>query len=212
MFHKEIIDDFIAAGMSARFEDMPYDFCDFVTRLREGETYVKFANELNMNVIEVGAMFDEYRKRVAEMAIKWNDWRQGKVKGEPAAQQQPAEQTQTDEGQDPDAQSEGNGVDPMPPSEEVSFETDPQPSDQLSGEGTNPEGDDASPEGTKDITAADVDADVLEAYIFEHKPQFNGVELDFPELLRQRKEESKTWMNIAKSLNISASSAPMEVI
>lgn len=199
-----VIDDFIVAGMSPRFEDMPYDFTDMVQRLRDGETNVKFSNELNKPVLEVAAMFDEYRKRVAEMAIKWNDWRQGKIKGEPAAQQ-PEQQSQTEEVEAPDSQGEADSSDSSPPSEEVSFESD-GPSDESAGDAKSDPAQSGvtDTEDKQEITAVDVDADILEAYILEHKPQFDDVELDFPELLRQRKEDKKTWMNIATSLNISS--------
>ncbi|OPA76760.1 hypothetical protein BVG16_16450 [Paenibacillus selenitireducens] len=202
---KEIIDDFIAAGMSPIFEDMPYEFTDMVRRLRDGETYVKFANELDMTVIEVGAMFDEYRKRVAEMAIKWDLWRNGKIKGEPAVQQV----TETIEGTEPDPNAEQEsteGEEQIPPTEEVNFETEEQDQAESTDQETvkTPEPEQVT-EAKKEVTAVDIDNEALEKYILEHKPKFDGIELDFPELLRQRKEEGKTWMNIASVINLSSS-------
>ena len=45
-------------------------------RRLEGESYLKLANELNMSSGQIIEVIDEYRKRVAPLAIKWHEWKE----------------------------------------------------------------------------------------------------------------------------------------
>jgi hypothetical protein len=72
---REIIDEFILSGMSPNFDDLPYDFANIVKRKLEGESYLKLANELNLSSGKIVDLVNEYRKRVAPLAVKWNEWR-----------------------------------------------------------------------------------------------------------------------------------------
>jgi len=73
---REIVDQFIMSGMSPNFDDLPYDFANIVKRKLEGESYLKLANELDISSGKIIELVNEYRKRVAPLAIKWNEWRQ----------------------------------------------------------------------------------------------------------------------------------------
>lgn len=53
-------------------------------RLNDGETYSRLASEWDMSSGKIVEIIDEYCKRVASLASKWDEWRQGKVKAEPA--------------------------------------------------------------------------------------------------------------------------------
>ena len=68
---REIIDAFIISGLAPNFEGMPNKLPDIVKRRLEGESYLKLANELSMSSGQIIEVIDEYRKRVAPLAIKW---------------------------------------------------------------------------------------------------------------------------------------------
>lgn len=76
---KDVIDEFIIAGLAPSYEDFPYEFSAYVQRIRSGETYLKIANELEMSSGRVAEIFDEYRARVAPLAAKWDEWNKGKA-------------------------------------------------------------------------------------------------------------------------------------
>jgi hypothetical protein len=77
---REIIDEFIISGMSPNFDDLPYDFANIVKRKLEGESYLKLANELGISSGKIVDLVDEYRKRVAPLAIKWDEWRKNRAR------------------------------------------------------------------------------------------------------------------------------------
>jgi hypothetical protein len=75
---REVIDEFIMNGMSPNFDDLPiFDFANIVKRRLEGESYLKLAAELNISTGKIVEFVDEYRKRVAPLATKWDEWRKG---------------------------------------------------------------------------------------------------------------------------------------
>ncbi|NBI28326.1 2-methylcitrate dehydratase [Chengkuizengella marina] len=76
---KKTIDEFIMCGLSPKDDD--YDFESLVKRLHDGETYMKLANELDLNSGKIVEIIDEYRKSVAPLAQKWDEWRksQGEI-------------------------------------------------------------------------------------------------------------------------------------
>lgn len=80
-----ILNDFILSGMAPNYEDLDHDFIEITGRLSEGDTYLKLAGEEDMGVGIFVMMVDEYRKRVAPLAAKWDEWRKGKVQAEPVA-------------------------------------------------------------------------------------------------------------------------------
>ena len=51
-------------------------------------------------------------------------------------------------------------------------------------------------------SAAAVDPKELESFILRQQPTFEDIPYDFPELLRQRREEGKTWMDISKEIGV----------
>ncbi|MGX5634494.1 2-methylcitrate dehydratase [Bacillus thuringiensis] len=96
---REIIDAFIISGLAPNFEEMPNKLPDIVKRRLEGESYLKLANELNMSSGQIIEVIDEYRKRVAPLAIKWHEWKQHpETKEEPKSGEKPEETAETEEG------------------------------------------------------------------------------------------------------------------
>ena len=73
---REIIDAFIISGLAPNFEGMPNKLPEIVKRRLEGESYLKLANELSMSSGQIIEVIDEYRKRVAPLAIKWHEWKE----------------------------------------------------------------------------------------------------------------------------------------
>ncbi|PEN90109.1 2-methylcitrate dehydratase [Bacillus cereus] len=73
---REVIDAFIVSGLAPNFEGIPNKIPDVVKRRLEGESYLKLASELNMSSGQIIETIDEYRKRVAPLAIKWHEWRE----------------------------------------------------------------------------------------------------------------------------------------
>lgn len=97
---REIIDAFIISGSAPNFEGMPNKLPDIVKRRLEGESYLKLANELNMSSGQIIEVIDEYRKRVAPLAIKWHEWKeqQPETKEEPKSGEKPEETAESEEG------------------------------------------------------------------------------------------------------------------
>ncbi|MBU5673219.1 hypothetical protein [Paenibacillus brevis] len=54
-------------------------------------------------------------------------------------------------------------------------------------------------------SVAEISKEALEEYIISQAPTFEDIPFDFPALLKQRKEESKTWMQIAKEAGVPSS-------
>jgi N-glycosylase/DNA lyase len=52
---------------------------------------------------------------------------------------------------------------------------------------------------------AEISKEALEEFIINHAPIFEDIPFDFPTLLKKRKEESKTWMQIAKEAGVPSS-------
>ncbi|WP_374019035.1 hypothetical protein ABU162_04610 [Paenibacillus thiaminolyticus] len=185
---KNVVDDFIIAGMAPSYEDLPYDFPAYVQRIRSGETYLKIANELEMSSGKVSEIFDEYRARVAPLAAKWDEWRKGKAQDEPA----PAAEKAAEE----DAQPAVNGgaEEDGAPTGTVEFEEDNQGSDQ----------EPAAEEADQGAAAEDVDKEELEKFILEHRPAYDDLPLDFPSLLEERLSLNTTWREIANKIGLTS--------
>ncbi|MGG1672882.1 hypothetical protein ACIFOE_20040 [Paenibacillus sp. NRS-1783] len=186
----DIIQDFILSGLAPRFDDMQYDFLEITERLSDGDTYLKIAADVGMGVGVFVVMVDEYRKRVAPMAAKWDEWRKGQVNTVP-----PKKGDEPVEGQ-PDDQQSGNQQDSQD-------EINTDPSEQSESDDSGKSEDDQNPATDTDPDPV-VDKDELEEYILKARPTFEDIPVDFPTLLQQRREEGKTWMQIAKSIGLTS--------
>lgn len=80
--------------MAPSYEDLPYDFTDIVKRRLEGETYMKLTSELGISSGKIVELIDEYRKRVVPLAMKWDEWRQGKEQPKQEAKEEPKAETE----------------------------------------------------------------------------------------------------------------------
>jgi hypothetical protein len=77
----EVVDDFIMEGMSPRYEDLPYDFESILKRVnKDGESIATIAKELELHPNRLRNIIDTYRKCVAPLAEKWNEWREKQEK------------------------------------------------------------------------------------------------------------------------------------
>ncbi|MFE9078438.1 2-methylcitrate dehydratase [Bacillus mobilis] len=96
---RETIDEFIISGLAPGLDDLPHDFAYIVKRKLEGESYLKLANELKISNVKLIEMIDDYRARIAPMAIKWHEWKekQPDVEEQPKAEEKPKEETETEE-------------------------------------------------------------------------------------------------------------------
>ncbi|HHT7186886.1 TPA: 2-methylcitrate dehydratase [Bacillus cereus] len=96
---REIVDAFIINGFAPGLADLPHDFAYIVKRKLEGESYLKLANELKISNVKLIEMIDDYRARIAPMAIKWHEWyeNQPDVAEQPKAEEKPKEETETEE-------------------------------------------------------------------------------------------------------------------
>ncbi|MGO4953082.1 hypothetical protein [Paenibacillus sp. DRB1-1] len=188
----EVIQDFILSGLAPRFDDMQYDFLEITERLADGDTYLKIAADVGMGVGVFVVMVDEYRKRVAPMAAKWDEWRNGQVNTVPPKADELLE-GQPDDRQNDDQQEnqdETNTDSSEESGENVSDDSDKSEADQ------NP--------ATDTDSEPVVDKEELEEYILKARPTFEDIPVDFPTLLQQRREEGKTWMQIAKSIGLTS--------
>ncbi|MDA2320266.1 2-methylcitrate dehydratase [Bacillus albus] len=96
---REIVDAFIISGLAPGLDDLPHDFAYIVKRKLEGESYLKLANELKISNVKLIDMIDNYRARIAPMAIKWHEWKekQPDVAEQPKAEEKPKEETEIEE-------------------------------------------------------------------------------------------------------------------
>ncbi|MGQ7886833.1 2-methylcitrate dehydratase [Paenibacillus sp. WC2504] len=76
---RKLIDEFIRSGLAPLHEDLTLDFASILKRFYDGTGYAKIAADLNITLGELSVMLDEYRKRVAPLATKWDDWRRGQT-------------------------------------------------------------------------------------------------------------------------------------
>ncbi|MCV9949282.1 hypothetical protein [Paenibacillus polymyxa] len=188
----EIIQDFILSGLAPRFDDMQYDFLEITERLAGGDTYLKIAADIGMGVGVFVVMVDEYRKRVAPMAAKWDEWRKGQANTVPPKDGGPVN-SQEEEQQNDDHLEEQEGAN-TDPSEQIG---------ENESKDDNKTEDDSNPAVDTDSETT-VDKEELEEYILEVRPTFDDIPVDFPTLLQQRREEGKTWMQIAKSIGLTS--------
>ncbi|MGX1457080.1 hypothetical protein ACUXG3_001402 [Bacillus thuringiensis] len=96
---RETVDAFIISGLAPGLDDLPHDFAYIVKRKLEGESYLKLANELKISNVKLIEMIDDYRARIAPMAIKWHEWKekQSDVGEQSKVEEKPKEETKTEE-------------------------------------------------------------------------------------------------------------------
>ena len=188
----EVIQDFILSGLAPRFDDMQYDFLEITERLAGGDTYLKIAADIGMGVGVFVVMVDEYRKRVAPMAAKWDEWRKGQVNTVPPKDGEPVN-CQEEKQQNDDQQEEQEGA---------NTDSSEQAGEDESKDDNKPE-DDSNPDTDTDSEPV-INNEELEEYILKVRPNFDDIPLDFPTLLHQRRKEGKTWMQIAKSIGLTS--------
>ncbi|CAI6087208.1 hypothetical protein [Cohnella sp. JJ-181] len=225
----QIVDEFIMELLAPQFDDLPYPFYAWVTRMVEdGETYSKFARECDLTAAKVAELVDDYRSRVAPLAKAWDEWRQGnggasaedpREEQDPDSDGEPAEEGTADSG-DADGTSEGdsNGSD-------IEMEDGDGESEQHtglnggeaeSGKATEDElsdwerevmtGNDPKANPSAEPAAAIQPAaseEDIESYILKAKPTYPDIQYDFPSLLARRKS-GETWLEIARSLGKSS--------
>jgi hypothetical protein len=185
---KNVIDDFVCEGLSPMPTSTTFPAQTWIVRLRHGETYLRIASEYGISSGRIVEVVDAYREEIAPLAAKWNEWREGKVAAEPAAEAETVEMTE-----------QGGAV-------ESSQEQKPEE------EGGNEPGDGQAPRETMDfdtgdanvVTTADSDKEKIEAFILEEKPMFEDIPFDFPKLLAGRKA-GKSWIEIANTIGVTSS-------
>lgn len=94
------------------------------------------------------------------------------------------------------ASEEGQQVDIEEAIEQVE-QSEPEPG-QEGGDAQDQE-----PKNEPEQESKEIGSDEIENYILAEKPKFDD-EHDFPELLRRRREDNDTWMDIAKELGITS--------
>ncbi|MDT8980006.1 hypothetical protein RQP50_27630 [Paenibacillus sp. chi10] len=197
---KTIIDDFIVSGLAPTYEDLPYDFAAYVQRIRSGETYMKIANELDVSSGRVAEIIEDYRTRVAPLAIKWDEWRKGNVQFEP----EPAANKEGSAEEVDDTKSDGHDGSDMGATSTDSVEFEPE-QEVTAGEDSEQAQQAA---GNEDTTAGSetesVDKEALEQFILQHRPAYEDLPLDFPALLEKRLQENKTWREIANEAGMTS--------
>ncbi|MCM3292379.1 aldo/keto reductase [Paenibacillus sp. MER 180] len=198
---KTIIDDFIVSGLAPTYEDLPYDFAAYVQRIRSGETYMKIANELDVSSGRVAEIIEDYRTRVAPLAIKWDEWRKGNVQSEPAANKE----GDVEEVTNPDPKETGEAGAGTTDTDSVEFEPEQEETAGEEVEQSQNEQEGQGEEGTASKSvSSDISKEELEKYILEKRPAYDDLPIDFPALLEKRLQQDKTWLEIAKETGMTS--------
>lgn len=212
----QVIIDFILESLAPEYDDLPYDFYYVHDRLSKGATYNLIATEMRISSSKLSEMTEEYRRRVAPLAQKWDDWRQGKEPSVPAAPVESVkEESQTEA--DPDQKvlfhENSENFDQTPQevvtsSENLEEELPDWMRQELTGEQQDQQeqtDNESVIPVTSEIKISEIDREQLEEFILKHKPQFDDLPYDFPTLLAQRRDNSKSWMELASELKINSS-------
>ncbi|WP_260507576.1 hypothetical protein [Brevibacillus agri] len=174
----DVIDEFILTGLAPRFPELPFYVEDIIQRKNEGETYLKIASDLGLSSGRIVELVDQYRKLVAPLAVKWDEWRKER------------EQASSQSGK-----AKVDGDNPQPEAKKADTSGDSEQGDNSQTTG----GSDDSEE-----PAASVDKEALEQFILSGQaPTFEDIPYDFPDLLK-RKLAGETWMQIASSIGTSS--------
>lgn len=169
---REIVEEFIAEGLEPKFDDLKYDISAIIREHAEGESYLRIASRLELSSGKLLELLEDYYKRVAPMAAKWNEWREGKQKEVKKVITQTinqnADQPQSEE--DTTGESERNSEDQE--------KEEPDPAVEVQGK------------------------DELENFILSgNAPSYDDLPFDFPALLKE-KRSGKTWVEVASSIGL----------
>ncbi|MFB9330045.1 2-methylcitrate dehydratase [Paenibacillus aurantiacus] len=77
---REVVNEFILSGLSPRHDDLDYDFKEILERHNSGVSYLRIAADLELSSGRLAEVLEEYSRRVAPLAAKWDEWRQGRSK------------------------------------------------------------------------------------------------------------------------------------
>ncbi|WP_426447615.1 2-methylcitrate dehydratase [Paenibacillus sp. S-38] len=184
---RSVVEEFIIAGLAPQYSDLNYDFIEIVTRRADGDSYLRLASDLNVSTGRLAEILDEYCGRVAPLAAKWNEWREGRLQAEREVAQAVEEVIEQTTKQDQQPAEDGAPDESGQASEAVS---------QEAGAGDAAAG--AADDGSEPSKEA------IEDYILQEKPRFDDVEFD-PELFQYKKESGRTWMEIAAQYGVNSS-------
>ncbi|BBN97480.1 2-methylcitrate dehydratase [Sporolactobacillus terrae] len=102
VLERRTIDEFIASGLAPTFDDLGLDFYEIAKlRIDNGLSYLKIASKIGVPDGQLTQELDEYRKRVAPLAEKWDEWRKdqaAKAKLDNGEQDESEKDTGDDEG------------------------------------------------------------------------------------------------------------------
>lgn len=203
---RTVVEEFILSLLAPDYPDMPYPFYDWVLRLNDGETYSRLASECDMSSGKIVEIIDEYCKRIAPLASKWDEWRQGKVEAEPAPKD---EETVRQDVPDDELDYFEKEILGVTEGQQYSGNSETDQGEATDGREMDFANDQQDPEEetlTYDDGAGDVEIsnEAVEEYILQNRPVFPDADLDFPALVEQRRN-GETWMGISREIGIPSS-------
>ncbi|MGI2294148.1 hypothetical protein [Paenibacillus sp. GXUN7292] len=192
---REVVDEFILSGLAPQTKGF-YRINDWIERIANGDTYLKLANEYGMSSGRIVDLIDDYRREVAPLAAKWDEWR--KAKDEQSGQEDIADPDE----KDLEDEEQSDVADESATDEYVNIDIE-DGDDSASGVGAEEDLSDWEKEimnggEPESNTPTTVPVDV-ETIILTERPQFEDIPYDFPTLL-ERKQSGETWMDIANSI------------
>lgn len=197
---REVVDEFILSGLAPRPKGF-YPIDDWIERIDNGDTYLRLANEYGMSSGRIVDLVDDYRREVAPLAAKWDEWRQdGGAAAEVVEQSAETEEIQESMDSDEEEQVEEDAGD------DIVFEDGEkqEPNQGAEGELSDWEQEIMGETDIPDDSEPTTVIDDLDTFILQEKPQFEDIPFDFPALL-QRKKDGETWMDIANSIGTRSS-------
>ncbi len=201
----QVIVDFILESLAPEYEDLLYDFHVIHDRLSKGETYSRIATDLGISSGKLTDLTEEYRRRVAPLAAKWNEWREGNEPSTPLVDaSNELEQMEVDP--DQEAASEDQPADASEPvslQEELPDWMQQSMQDEQNGQQEQQPAENALPDAA-DIKLSEINREELEQFILTHKPMYPDIEFNYPELLEKRHAGS-SWLDIAQELKVNSS-------
>lgn len=202
----QIIVDFILESLAPEYEDLLYDFHIIHDRLSKGETYSRIATDLGISSGKLAEMVEEYRRRVAPLAAKWNEWREGNEPSTSLITEPSTEPEQVEANPDQEAVSEDqpeNAAGTMNLQDELPDWMQQSMQDEQSEQSNSQSNDNVIPDAA-DIKLSEIDREELEQFILTHKPMYPDIEFNYPDLLEKR-HTGKSWLDIAKELQVNSS-------
>lgn len=192
---REVVDEFILSGLAPQSKGF-YRINDWIERIANGDTYLKLANEYGMSSGRIVDLIDDYRREVAPLAAKWDEWR--KAKDEQSGQEDIADPDEKD--LEDEEQSDVAEEPASDDSEDIEMEDGEDMASEAVAEDdlSDWEQEILNGEEPESNTPTTVPVDV-ETIILTERPQFEDIPYDFPALL-ERKQSGETWMDIANSI------------